>query len=143
VLITDNVIEVGYPYPRRLSIGELHDVEVVRGGPDQVALGATVLAAAALVAGVVTWPFLHGAIAYLTAAGLMVAIAMVSAACWILNPREQALRATYRGYPVQLFSTRDPQTFGQVKRALMRALEAHRTSERSAVNVTYGDDQEE
>ena len=34
------------------------------------------------------------------------------------------LRATYHGYQVELFSTNDETTFGQVKRALVRALEA-------------------
>jgi hypothetical protein len=41
---------------------------------------------------------------------------------WLNRPIYE-LRATYRGRPVQLYASRDAQTFGQVKRALLRALE--------------------
>jgi hypothetical protein len=44
---------------------------------------------------------------------------------WRLGGREQELRASYHGYVVRLFSSRDERLFGQVRRALLRATEAH------------------
>ncbi len=43
----------------------------------------------------------------------------------LLNRRTWELTATYHGYQVALFSTTDVRIFGQVKRALVRALEAN------------------
>ena len=51
-------------------------------------------------------------------------IVLFSGAWWRLNPPEYQLCATYRGHEVELYRTRDPRTFGQVKRGLIRALEA-------------------
>jgi hypothetical protein len=42
------------------------------------------------------------------------------------NPRWMEFRITYRGDDVRLFGTRDKVEFGQVRRALIRAVEANR-----------------
>ncbi len=51
---------------------------------------------------------------------------IVGGACWRLRPRQYELRATYRGGGVQLLRTADAPVFGQVKRVLIRVLEADR-----------------
>ncbi|MDG6100942.1 hypothetical protein Daura_01580 [Dactylosporangium aurantiacum] len=43
------------------------------------------------------------------------------------NPRWMALVAVYRGQEITLFSTRDQQEFGKVRRAVIRAVEANGT----------------
>jgi hypothetical protein len=126
VVVTDKVFEVRYPYRQRFTIRELRDVYVVRSGPDPTAVGATVIALAASVVVAAMWPLLRSPGAWLVAIAVIAALAMTSGTCWALNPTEWELRATYRGFQVQLFRTRDAQQFGQVKRALQRALEADR-----------------
>jgi hypothetical protein len=44
---------------------------------------------------------------------------------WYRRRRVWALVAAYQGHSVRLFATPDSRTFGQVRRALLRALEAH------------------
>jgi hypothetical protein len=121
--ITHEVFEVWGPHFQRYSIADLRDVHVVRGGPDPLALasaGATGVVMAAVAA---SWPFLHSPEAWLVAAALVAAPAVLGGACWRINPPEWALRATYRSYQVELFRCPDARVFGQVRRALLRALE--------------------
>jgi len=47
---------------------------------------------------------------------------------WRFGGRVYELRAGYRGYLVRLFTSRDSRVFGQVRRALLRATEAHATT---------------
>jgi hypothetical protein len=124
-LITDRTIEVWYPCPLRFAIAELDDVTVVRGAPDPLAVGTTRVAGVSGVLAAVMWPFLHSPASWLVTLALVAVPVAVSGACWRLNHREWELHATYRGYRVRLFRSRDSQLFGQVRRGLMRAMEAH------------------
>jgi Family of unknown function (DUF6232) len=123
-LITDRAFEVWCPYRQRFAISELHDVHVVRGGPDPLAVGTTRVAGVSAVVVAALWPFLHSPASWVVTLTFVVVPGAVSGACWRLNRPDWELRATYRGYQVQLFRSRDPRIFGQVKRGLMRAMEA-------------------
>ncbi|OLB76558.1 MAG: hypothetical protein AUI14_18485 [Actinobacteria bacterium 13_2_20CM_2_71_6] len=118
------MFEVSLPYPRYYAIRELHNVHVVRGSRDLLTIIMACLAAVLGVGLAVTLPFLHSSRAWLAALVVVVAPALVGGACWRLKPPQYELHATYQGRLVQLFRTTDAQTFGQVKRALMRAIEA-------------------
>jgi Family of unknown function (DUF6232) len=122
-LVTDEVFEVWCPYFQTFKVRELYDVHVVRGNADPVVVGILHVAAGAVVVTLAVWPFLHSPTAWMTALAMMVAPSVVGGACWRLSPPAYELRATYRGYQVQLFRSWDMQTFGQVRRALVRSLE--------------------
>jgi hypothetical protein len=124
-LITHEVFEVRVPYRQRFAISELRDVHVERTGPDTRALGCLGLAAMMLVGTVVSSPVLSSPQQWLAAFVAVAAPSVLGGACWRINPPAYELRATYRGYQVQLFRSCDAQVFGQVKRALIRALEAY------------------
>jgi hypothetical protein len=126
VLITHEVFEVQCPYRQVFAIRDLRDVYELRSGPDPTAVASTVIALAASVVVAAMWPILRSPAAWFAAIVLIAGLAIVSVALWAMNPSESELRATYRGLQVQLYRTRDAQTFGQVKRALIRALEANR-----------------
>jgi hypothetical protein len=52
-----------------------------------------------------------------------VVVPVAAGARWWSNSQEQALVALYRGEHVTLYQNADPLQFGQVRRALMRAME--------------------
>jgi hypothetical protein len=123
--ITDRALETWCPNRQRFAITELYDVHIVRGSADRLAVGTTRIAGSSAVVAAACWPFLHTPGAWAVAVTMVVVPGAFSGACWRLNRPELELRATYRGYRVQLFSSRDAQMFGQVRRGLMRAIEAH------------------
>jgi hypothetical protein len=123
-LITDEVFEVNFPYRHRYALRELQDIYVVRGGRDLLALGATGLVFVLLVGVGLATPLLRTPQQWLTALVAVMLPAIVGGACGRLRRPRYELRATYRGDSIQLFSTSDAQVFGQVKRALIRAMEA-------------------
>ena len=112
--------------PHRFALADLRRVQVVRGasvpGNRRTATTATVgaLAVAAAVGPAVDatrgW-----AVAALAIVGT-VAVMLISHA--LRRPRWQ-LQAEHNGATILLYSTTDERTFGQVKRALVRALEAN------------------
>jgi hypothetical protein len=124
-LITDRMFEVWCPGRQRFAIPELYDVHVVRGGADPLAVGTTRIAGTSAAVALASLPFLDTPTAWLVVGLLVVVPGTVSGACWRFNHREYQLRATYHGYLVRLYASRDLQTFGQVRRALLRATEAH------------------
>jgi hypothetical protein len=123
VLVTDEVFATRWPDPQRFYVAELEDLHVVQGAVDPLVnsaihIAATIasvaLAAAALLRSVEFW---------LIAISIVAVAGAVAGSCWRLCSRPLELRATYRGYRVLLFSSPDERTFGQVRRALMRAVE--------------------
>ncbi len=124
-LITHQAFEVWCPYRQRFAIAELYDVHVVRGGPDPLAVGTTRVAGVSALVAAACLPFLHTTTSWLVALAFVAVPGVFSGACWRLYRPEYELRATYRGYQVQLYRSRDLRMFGQVKRGLIRALEAH------------------
>jgi hypothetical protein len=132
VLVTHEVFEAGHTTRQyfhtsrqRYQITELRDVRVARGGPDRVAIGSTGLAGSAAVVVAACSPVIHSPQAWMAAVLLIAAPGLFGGACWRLNPPEWQLVASYHGYDVQLYTSSDTRTFNQVKRAVMRALEAN------------------
>jgi hypothetical protein len=123
VLVTDEVFEVNYPYRHRFVLNDLRDIHVVRGAHDRLAVTMAGVAGALWLGLALGSPFLRTPAAWLAAVALVATPSVLGGACWRLRPPSQELRATYRGRPVQLLCTADARKFGQVKRALMRALE--------------------
>src|SRR6266545_743185 len=113
------------PGRQRFLIRELHDVHVVREGPDRLTVTLTVVAGTLAVTVAASWPFLHSTAAWFVAVTFVAVPAVLAALCWWWNPPRLELRATYRDRPVRLFQSRDGRVFGQVMRALIRAIEAN------------------
>lgn len=109
---------------KRYDVAELHAIGRSRGAANPavpVALGVGVVDAVVLLPLAVLAHTMIGA----TSAVLAFVLAGVAAAIFgRRSPREQAIRATYRGSPVTLYESRDPREFGQVSRAILRASEA-------------------
>lgn len=133
VRITHKVIEVWCPTHQRFAISELRwlyviahpvpppaTVSAVRNGSTSVAGTTAVIAALAWAEG---WPALASPVPALTIAALLVVSGFGSIACWWVRPIERQLVAHYRGQLVCLYRSRDPREFGQVQRALVRAIE--------------------
>ncbi len=128
VYVTRDVFATRQPHQQRFQIQDLRDVYVTREEMDRTAVrgfGLTgVLMCLALVV-VVSWPVLHTLTALLVAMMVVVTPGLLSGLRHRSHQPHWELRATYRGSHVQLYSTDDLHTFGQVRRALMRALEAN------------------
>jgi hypothetical protein len=123
VRVTHELFELWSPHYRAFPIRELRDVRVGRGGSDPIAIRSTSLAGVAAAAFAVSWPFFEEPAAWLIAASLVAASAAASGACWRTHPRMYELWATVHGVHVLLFRSRDARAFGQLRRALVRALE--------------------
>jgi hypothetical protein len=119
--VTDRRIETA---GHRFSVRELSDIERIQ---EDAHPGRTVALLCGGVALLVAVPLaaLYGAVSAL-GVGLVIALGLGGA---ILvdrrrNPRWMVLVAHYRGHAVTLFSTRNRQEFEQVRRAVLRAVEA-------------------
>lgn len=133
--ITHEVFESHCPYYRLFVIRELKDVYVVHRprhpGPSDrfpVRAGSAGVAGAAAVAAAVGWPILEASSLSLVATAALAVTLVISAtaiaACLRVRPgRLHQLWAIYQGQPTCLFETADARTFGQVRRALIRAIE--------------------
>jgi hypothetical protein len=120
--ITRDFLEVWSPQHQVYPITELEAVHVVHGSPGRRA--ATPLLPVAAVLAAVALPIVH-APAGLLALVVLLAAASTVAACLRHTGQPYELYATHRGRWVRLFQCPDAQTFGQVKRALARAMEQH------------------
>ena len=126
-LITDQVLEVWRPARHRYLISALHDVQVVRGSADPLAVGTAQVACSSAAVALASLLFVGGPAGWLLAGSLVVIPGVLSGVCWRLRHRELRLYGTYHGQPVTLYASRDPQSFGQIRRALQRAMEVHVT----------------
>jgi hypothetical protein len=128
--ITHEVFEAQTPYPQSYVIRELRYVHVIRETVADVAVGSTSFRVCSTA--------LTGISAAFTAAGspvfdsppTTVVAALVAAASsvlsvqgWRLHSRPRTIWAIHRGQLVCLFTSHDRHEFGQVRRALLRALE--------------------
>jgi hypothetical protein len=127
--VTDRAFEVQFP-PQVFEIRDLRHVVAVRreaaaGDVCPTArricmAGLTIIAAATAK---IDWSRADdAAIAGLAVAGVIVSTMLI---CAIDGQRKRVreLWAVYQGRPVCLFRTTDPLVFGQVRRALLRAIE--------------------
>jgi hypothetical protein len=108
----------------RYALSELADLGMVRGPLHPAVLISSVIAVAQtpIVIPVVT--IVRSPLAFLLAAVLLVVpcvVAIVSARRW---PPRLELQARYRGRELVLFASHDEREFGQVSRALRRAVES-------------------
>jgi hypothetical protein len=129
VLITHEVFAVRAPVPQRFRVRELRRVHVVRGDLPPERLVTAHIAGGALVAALVLVPLLDSPFALMVATITTVSAMGVNGVCAHLSPRTYEIRALYRGFDVRLYSSTDPSRFGQVRRALTRALESCGTAD--------------
>ncbi len=125
LLITNDVVEVWWPSYQRFSVPELHGVYVFRDVTDPVVVRGIGASALMLVATGATWHFVPSPVVALIGVLVVLAPLLAGSACLRTRRPPWELRAMYRGVDVQLYSSRDALTFGQVKRALVRAIEAN------------------
>ncbi|GAA0909112.1 DUF6232 family protein [Virgisporangium aurantiacum] len=123
LIVTRNSIILIGPQTRIL-LAELADMRIVRGDLDPHRALAAHATSGVIVVTAALWPVLD-ATATVTLTGTAFAVFMVAnGACQRIYPRVWELRARYRDMDVCVYSTADRQTFGQVRRAIMRATEA-------------------
>lgn len=130
--ITDQVLDVRYPWPRRFAVRDLSElcvieqeqslpaIGIIRAGSTGIAAAGTAALAVAATGG---WPVFQTPVAAAAMIMLLIASVVVAAACWRLKITEYELTACYRGQPVRLYRSTDFRAFDQVKRGLLRALE--------------------
>jgi hypothetical protein len=121
--VTLDLFEVWCPQYRAFPIRELYDVQVVRGGSDPIVVRSTSLAGAVAAVFAMSSPFIHEPWAWLLGLGLVLASAGASGACWRTHPRAYELWAGHGTRREVVFRSRDALAFGQVRRALVRAME--------------------
>jgi hypothetical protein len=121
--ITDDVMEVWSPGRRVFRIGELDSVYVLPGAePRWTPLRVIPTVAVVLAVAVALLRRYDDVLAPL----LIVAVAsVVGVACLGGGGVPYELWAVHRGADVRLFRCQDAQMFGQVRRALLRAMEQH------------------
>ncbi|GAA0896753.1 hypothetical protein GCM10009557_70980 [Virgisporangium ochraceum] len=108
----------------RYALSELADLGISRGPVHPAVLISSVIAIAQTPIVIPVVAIVRSPMAFLLAAVLLVVpcvVAIVSARRW---PPRLDLQARYRGRDLVLFSSHDEREFGQVSRALRRAVEA-------------------
>jgi len=123
VVITHEVFAVLGPVPQQFRIRELMDVRVIRGDLPRERMVLAHVAAGVLVVLLLVAPHLESALAWLIVTATAVSSLIISGAYVRLRPRIYELRVSYRGLDICLYSSPNLVTFGQVTRALSRALE--------------------
>ena len=128
--ITHEVFEAHAPYPQSYVIRDLRYVHVVRETAADVAVGSasfrvcstalTGISAAFTAAGS---PMLDSPLTTAVAAFVAAVSSALSVRGWLVHARPHTIWAIHRGRLVCLFTTYDRREFGQVRRALLRALE--------------------
>jgi hypothetical protein len=133
IRITHEVFEIRGPIQRSYAIRDLAHPYVLERAGDPPPLvgslrtGSTGVAGATAVAAALgwaaDWQVLASPLTTLALLALLLISIVVSGACWRVHTVEQELVAVHHGQPVSLLRTTDARTFGQVRRALLRALE--------------------
>ncbi|HEY8474926.1 MAG TPA: DUF6232 family protein [Natronosporangium sp.] len=133
VRVTHEVFETRCPHYRAFYLPDLRDIEVMEFTVDPPATVASARVGSTGMAGAVAvimaigqaegWDAMQTPLTMLGLMVLLVASAATSGACWLVRPVEQELVAEYRGASVSLYRSADAREFGQVRRALLRAIE--------------------
>jgi Family of unknown function (DUF6232) len=108
----------------KYAIAELTELGVVRGPAHPSVLISGVIAVAQAPIAVPVVAVFRSPVAFVLAAVLLVVPIVVAFVSAHRHPPVQQLLARYRGREMALFSTHDARAFGQVTRALQRAIEA-------------------
>jgi hypothetical protein len=124
--ITHEVIETWCPTYRSFRIDELYSVHIAEAGSRAGPPGTRLFAGTAVALLFVMVPVLNRTAAWLAGLALAMSV-LIAGACLRIRPQEpHELRALHRAQLVLLFQSADPREFGQVGRALLRALEQSR-----------------
>lgn len=126
ILITDRVFVIRTPPQRVYRINELSDCCVLEGDRPPVRLYAVGALGGAVFVAVASAPALRTPADLVAGTVVMAMASAVAGACLRSRPRDYELCGLHRGLRVSLFCSSDPIVFGQVKRALVRALERRR-----------------
>ena len=122
LVISENEF-VTFSASERFSLSDLSGVHIVRGAPDPLRRNASHAVAGAMILAVAIGPILDTPVAWAVATLAVIGSAGYGLSIFSRRPRWQ-LNARHQGVDVCLFSTTDQLTFGQVRRGLLRALEA-------------------
>jgi hypothetical protein len=132
VRVTHKVFEAHHPSYRSFVIRELRHVHVIQEQADVLGVGSapiriasTGLAGVAAMAAAVGWAIFDSPLTSVAALMVLAMSSVVSGACWRTRGHAHLyeLRAVHHGQPICLFQTTDVRVFGQVSRALCRAME--------------------
>lgn len=126
VMITDKAFTVLGDRPIRFRIADLVDPYIVRGSRHPVGVVTGRFAIGSVVAGTIGWPMHDSTAFHLAMLVVVVSPALAAGAYFRTTGRPQQLRAVHEKIDVCLYSTTNEQRFGQIRRALVRALEEHR-----------------
>jgi hypothetical protein len=110
--------------PERFALADLTDIRVVCGRPDPSGRTTTFASAGALLLALTAGPLFDSPAAWALVALTVVGSAGIGGASLLVRRPRWQLSARHFGSPICLYSTTDAQTFGQVRRGLVRALEA-------------------
>ena len=124
-LVIDNEALFELLSAQRFALSDLSRVSIARRDNDQSRRTATPALVGALVVVAATGMLVGSPAGWAATAMAVVVVVGVGLSQLLRRPR-WLLLAVYRGTDVCLFSTTDEQRFGQVRRGLLRALEAHR-----------------
>jgi hypothetical protein len=112
--------------PYRFALADLSRVQVVRGasahGTGRTATHAAVGALAVVAA---AGPLVDAPQGWAVAVVALIGAIVVAGTSHALKRQRWQLQADHNGATILLYSTTDARTFGQVKRAMVRALEAN------------------
>lgn len=125
VWITDEAFTVLGDCPVRFPIKDLVDPYVVRGDRHPAGVVTGRFAIGTLVAGTVAWPMQDSPVAHAAVLIAVVVPVVAAGACLRAAPRTYQLRAVHRSTDICLYTSSDATRFGQVRRALVRAVEEH------------------
>jgi hypothetical protein len=108
----------------RFALEDLRGIHIVRGNPDPRRRSITHTFAGALILAVAIGPILDSPAAWAVAALALVGSAGFGGASIVGRRPRWQINAEYLGSAVCLYSTTDELAFGQVRRGLLRAIEA-------------------
>lgn len=128
--ITHEVYEAFGPVSESFLIRELRSVHIVTPDAQQKAFGgiwsrvvSIVLAVATFGVAMATWQAMESSEVVVVVLLTTTVSSLIAAGCWRVSEKPWEIRATYRGRSVCLLQTCDQILLGQVRRALLRALE--------------------
>jgi hypothetical protein len=123
LVISENEF-VAFSASERFSLSDLSEFHVVRGDPDPQRRTVSHAVAGVMILAVAIGPLIDTPTAWAVAAlALIGSMGYGGMSIFARRPRWQ-LNARHHGIDVCLFSSTDQQTFGQVRRGLLRALES-------------------
>ena len=125
LVITHETVETWWPTHRRYAVVDLRGAYVSRGPSAPVPVRSVALVALAIGAVAAALPFITPIPVWAVGIFAVVALAGVGGIGLRPAPVSWELRAVHEGNDICLYQSTDTLVFGQVKRALVRAMETH------------------